>query len=104
MEERLEGQHAIAGLGECATRRRGHTAARSTHILKLLARKDEALLVRRDALLVLDLLLHVLDRVGRLDVERDRLARQGLDEDLHFDRTAVAKAAEGESGGQEESG
>ena len=52
-------------------------------VLELLAGEDQALLVRRDALLVLDLLLHVVDRVGRLDVERDRLARQGLDEDLH---------------------
>ena len=51
-------------------------------VLQLLAREDEALLVGRDALLVLDLLLHVVDRVGRLDVERDGLAREGLDEDL----------------------
>ena len=51
-------------------------------VLELFAGEDEALLVRGDALLVLDLLLHVIDRVGRLDVERDRLAREGLDEDL----------------------
>jgi len=58
-------------------------------ILELLAREDEALLVRRDALLVLDLLLHVVDRVRRLDVERDGLAREGLDEDLRWGRRAV---------------
>merc|ERR1712022_38473 len=52
-------------------------------ILKLLAREDEALLVRRDPLLVLDLGLHSLDGVGALDLESDSLARQGLDEDLH---------------------
>ena len=52
-------------------------------VLELLAGEDQALLVGRDALLVLDLRLHVLDRVGRLDLERDRLAREGLDEDLH---------------------
>ena len=51
-------------------------------VLELLAREDEALLVGRDALLVLDLLLDVVDRVARLDVERDGLAREGLDEDL----------------------
>jgi hypothetical protein len=34
--------------------------AQRAAILELLARKDEALLVRGDALLVLDLLLHVL--------------------------------------------
>merc|ERR1711988_1857315 len=52
-------------------------------VLELLARKDQALLVRRDALLVLDLLLHVLDRVRRLHIKGDGLAREGLDEDLH---------------------
>ena len=52
-------------------------------ILELLAREDEALLVRRDALLVLDLRLHVVDGVRSLHVERDGLARERLDEDLH---------------------
>ena len=51
-------------------------------VLELLAGEDEALLVRRDALLVLDLLLHIINSVGRLDVQRDGLARQRLDEDL----------------------
>ena len=52
-------------------------------VLELLAGKDEALLVGRDALLVLDLGLDVVDRVRGLDLERDRLTRQGLDKDLH---------------------
>merc|ERR1719269_252890 len=55
----------------------------SAAILQLLAGEDQALLIRWDALLVLDLRLHVLDRVRRLDLERDSLAREGLDEDLH---------------------
>ena len=50
-------------------------------ILELLARKDESLLIGRDALLVLDLLLDIVNGVGRLDVERDRLSREGLDKD-----------------------
>ena len=50
-------------------------------ILELLARKDEPLLIGRDALLVLDLLLDIVNGVGRLDVERDRLSREGLDKD-----------------------
>ena len=54
-----------------------------TPILKLLARKDETLLVRRNTLLILDLRLHVVDRVRRLDLQRDRLPREGLDENLH---------------------
>ena len=56
--------------------------AQRAAIFQLLAGEDEALLVRRDALLVLDFLFHVVDRVRRLDVERDGLARQRLDEDL----------------------
>ena len=52
-------------------------------VLQLLAGEDEALLVRGDALLVLDLGLDVVDGVARLDVKRDGLARQRLDEDLH---------------------
>merc|ERR1711916_310607 len=44
-------------------------------ILELLAREDEALLVRRDALLILDL--------GLDSLEGDGLTRKGLDEDLH---------------------
>jgi len=54
-----------------------------TAVLELLPGEDEALLVGRNALLVLNLLLHVLDRVGGLDFESDGLSGQGLDEDLH---------------------
>ena len=41
------------------------------------------LLYHSDPVLVLDLRLDVLDRVGALDLQRDGLARQRLDEDLH---------------------
>ena len=54
-----------------------------TTVLQLLAGEDEALLVGRDAFLVLDLGLHVVNSVRRLHLKRDRLAREGLDEDLH---------------------
>ena len=47
-------------------------------VLQLLAREDQALLVGRDALLVLDLRLDVLDRVRGLDLQGDRLAWLGL--------------------------
>merc|ERR1711977_331918 len=57
--------------------------AKGAAVLELLAGEDETLLIRGDALLVLNLLLDVLDRIARLDVEGDRLAGQGLDEDLH---------------------
>ena len=60
----------------------------SAAVLQLLAGEDQTLLVRRDALLVLDLLLDVLDGVGGLHLEGDGLAGQGLDEDLHARRAA----------------
>merc|ERR1711937_693875 len=52
-------------------------------ILELLAGKDQALLVRRDPLLVLDLRLDVVDGVGALDLECNGLTSEGFDEDLH---------------------
>merc|ERR1712184_78338 len=52
-------------------------------ILELLAGEDETLLVRRNTLLVLNLLLHLLDGVTSLDLKGDGLSGQGLDEDLH---------------------
>ena len=52
-------------------------------VLELLAREDEALLVGRDALLVLYLGLDALDGVVRLDVQGNGFTSQRLDEDLH---------------------
>ena len=49
----------------------------------MLAGEDEALLIWGDALLVLDLCLHVLNSVGWLNIEGNRLASESLDEDLH---------------------
>merc|ERR1712141_178038 len=52
-------------------------------ILELLASEDQPLLVWGNSLLVLDLGLHILNGVRRLDLEGDGLSGQGLDEDLH---------------------
>ena len=52
-------------------------------VLELLAGEDEALLIRRDPLLVLNLGLDLLDCVSVLNVQSDRLAGEGLDEYLH---------------------
>ena len=52
-------------------------------ILELLSCKDESLLVRWDALLVLNLGLDIVDSVARLDLKSDGLASKSLDEDLH---------------------
>ena len=52
-------------------------------ILKLLSGEDETLLIWRDAFLVLNLGLHVVNSVARLNFKSDGLASQGLHEDLH---------------------
>merc|ERR1712194_335576 len=52
-------------------------------VFQLLAGEDQTLLIRGNAFLVLDLLLHVLNGVVRFHVQRNRLTRQSLDEDLH---------------------
>ena len=57
--------------------------AQSATILELLASEDETLLIGRDTLLVLDLGLHVVYGVGRLDFEGDGLPCESLNEDLH---------------------
>ena len=49
--------------------------AKPAVVLELFAREDRPLPVRRDALLILDLGIDVLDRVGALDLERDGLTR-----------------------------
>ena len=54
-----------------------------TTILELLSSEDETLLIRGDAFFVLNLGLHIVDRVGGLDFQGDRLAREGLNKDLH---------------------
>ena len=56
---------------------------KSSSVLELLSGEDESLLIRGDALLVLDLGLDVLDGVRVLNIKGDGLASQGLDEDLH---------------------
>ena len=52
-------------------------------VLKLFACEDKSLLVGRNTFFVLDLSLYVINRVGRLNLECDRLASQSLHEDLH---------------------
>merc|ERR1712038_1743875 len=56
---------------------------KSSSILQLLASKDQPLLVWRNALLVLNLGLDILNGVRRLHLQSDSLASQGLDKDLH---------------------
>ena len=57
-----------------------------TTVLELLSSKDQALLVRRNALLVLDLGLDIVDRVRALDLEGDGLACR----DNNADQSVIA--------------
>jgi len=52
-------------------------------VLKLLTSEDKSLLIWGDALLILDLGLHVLDGVRCLNIKGDGLASKSLHEDLH---------------------
>ena len=61
----------------------------STTILQLLPSKDQALLIRGNTLLILNLLLDIVNGIGRFNLESNRLARQSLHKDLH---TATATA------------
>ena len=49
-------------IGECST------------VLKLLAGEDQALLVRRNSFLILNLSLYIVDRIARFDFKGNRLA------------------------------
>ena len=75
MQRRLLG-HVVVGQGVA--------------ILQLLAREDEALLVRGDALLVLDPLLHVLDRVAGLHVQGNGPLRSSHE---HMEETWVMEGS-----------
>ena len=55
----------------------------SSTVFELLSGEDEALLVGRDALLVLDLSLYGINCVGGLDFKSDGLTSESLNEDLH---------------------
>ena len=52
-------------------------------ILELLSGEDKTLLIRRDALLVLDLGLDIVDGVRRFHLKGDSLSGKGLNKDLH---------------------
>jgi len=55
----------------------------SSAVFELFTSEDESLLIWRNAFLVLDLSLDVLNGVCWLDIEGDGLTSEGLDEDLH---------------------
>jgi hypothetical protein len=66
-------------------------------VFELLAGEDQALLVRGNSLLVLDLALDIVDGVGGLDLKGDGLARKGLDEAVDFVSLVVVACGETEA-------
>ena len=52
-------------------------------VFQLFPRKNQPLLIGRDAFLVLNLLLHILNRVRGLDIQCDRFSCKGLYKNLH---------------------
>merc|ERR550525_1675725 len=67
----------------------------SPPILQLLAGKDQPLLLRRDSLLILNLGLHILNGIIRFHIQGNRLASQGLDENLHSTTTQSQHQVQG---------
>jgi len=57
---------------------------KSAIVLKLLSCEDESLLIRRDAFLVLNLGLNVLDSIRWLNIKSDCFALKCFNENLHF--------------------
>jgi len=57
--------------------------AQSAPVLQLLAGKDKTLLVWGDALLFLNLVLYVVDRIRRLNLESNSFTGKGFDKNLH---------------------
>ena len=52
-------------------------------VFKLLSGEDQALLIRRNAFLVLNFRLYIIDCIRRFDLKSDGLSGEGLDKDLH---------------------
>jgi len=55
----------------------------SAAVLELLSGENETLLIRWNSLLVLNLGLHIVDGIRRLNIKGDSLTSEGLYEDLH---------------------
>ena len=56
----------------------------SSAVFELFSSEDQSLLIGRDTFLILDLSLDVLNGVGGLDIQSNRLTCKGLNENLHI--------------------
>ena len=82
----LDGTHTSASESENQMEGRlllDVVVGKGSSILKLFTSEDESLLIWWDALLILNFGFDILDRVGWLHVESNRLTREGFDKNLH---------------------
>ena len=54
-----------------------------TAILQLFPGKDKTLLIRWNTFFVLNFRLHIINRIGWFDIQRDRFTGESFDKDLH---------------------
>merc|ERR1719493_518181 len=64
-------------------------------VFQLLSSENQSLLLWRNAFLILNLRLNILDGVIWFDVQSDRFSREGLDEDLHCTTSKSKNKVEG---------
>ena len=82
----LDGTHTSASESEHQMEGRlllDVVVGKGSSVLKLFTGEDESLLIWWDALLILNFGFDILDRVGWLHVESNRLTREGFDKNLH---------------------
>jgi len=87
-QDEMEGQLLLNGV-----------VRKGAAIFELLSSEEKTLLVRRDTFLVLDLHLHIVSGIRRLDLENDCFPSESLDKDLH-----TATETEGKVEGKTPSG
>ena len=58
-------------------------AMRHESVFEYPSRKNESLLIKRNAFLIVDFRLDIVDRIGRLYIQRHRLVLECLHKDLH---------------------
>ena len=66
---------------------------KSATVLQLLSSKDQTLLIWGNSLLILNLGLHILNGIRRLNIESDGLSSKSLYEDLHSTTTELKRSS-----------
>ena len=88
-ERRLNGNSSSATTSESEDQVEGGllldvVVGEGSSVFELFSSEDQSLLIGRDTFLILDLSLDVLNGVGGLDIQSNRLTCKGLNENLHI--------------------